>query len=115
MLFFPAPCWKFDFAEIKTNRVFERKKERVYKALHLGDTLNLSSTIGKTSEVEDYADLLESIESWNFDEDENINKTALIDVGIGDDHSTTDWPFPRLIRNQNESIFAFKIWPEIST
>ena len=69
----------------------------------------------KTSEVEDHANLLESIESWNFDEDENINKTALIDVGIGDDHSTTDWPFPRLIRNQNESIFAFKIWPEIST
>ena len=39
LLFFPAPCWKFDFAEIKTNRVFERKEERVYKDLHLGDTL----------------------------------------------------------------------------
>ena len=75
LLFFLAPCWKFDFAEIKTNR-FERKEERVSKALHLhlGDTLNLSSTIGKTSEVEDYADLLESIESWNFDEDEISTK-----------------------------------------
>ena len=83
LLFFPAPCWKFDFAEIKTNR-FERKEERVSKALHLhlGDTLNLSSTIGlaftkanklyissiKTSEVEDYANLLEFTESWNFAE-----------------------------------------------
>ena len=46
LLLFPAPCWKFDFAEIKINRVFERKEQRVYKALHLGDTLNLSSTIG---------------------------------------------------------------------
>ena len=67
---------------------FERKEERVYKALHLGDTLNLSSTIGlaftkanklyissiKTSEVEDHANLLESIESWNFDEDEISTK-----------------------------------------
>jgi len=45
LLFFPAPCWKFDFAEIKTN-CFGRKEERVHKALRLGDTLNLSSTIG---------------------------------------------------------------------
>ena len=81
---------------------FERKEERVYKALHLGDTLNLSSTIGlafteanklyissiKTSEVEDYANLLKFTESWSWNFDKDINKTALIDAGIGDDHST---------------------------
>ena len=60
----------------------KEKKEVTKLSTHLGDTFNLSSTIGlafteanklyissiKTSEVEDYANLLEFTESWNFDE-----------------------------------------------
>ena len=43
---FPGAMLEIWLAEIKTNRVFERKEERVYKALHLGDTFNLFSTTG---------------------------------------------------------------------